>query len=322
MSHPESDGIAEMLEGGHRALLTGVQRWLELLNRRHADRSTIAARIAQRSVDHDLAHRRTVEAVTTPARPGLDGPAVDEATIRETIWNTSSPAEWERAELLEALTSEPSHGWDIDAAVDTQARILGDWKVDRAHHDLDSQVHPNVFDDRYLRAWAAMEATDTQLDLAEERAATLLAQAPAGADRSPAAFRTRLLDQLSDVVAADAHTAFSGARDQQDAGGARRIAQAPTDLAAASRFELADDELQDLHIQQQHDSHEVRVARAEQLAAEHFEPDVTESAMIHDLSFGTPASQAATTAQPARRPARAARTASRPNIRQRSGSGR
>lgn len=72
MSHPESDGIAEMLEGGHRAVLTGAQRWLELLNRRRADQAAIAQRIAQRSTDHDLAHRRSVDGVRTQLGAGHD----------------------------------------------------------------------------------------------------------------------------------------------------------------------------------------------------------------------------------------------------------
>lgn len=44
--------------------------------------------------------------------------------------------------------------------------------------------------------------------------------------------------------------------------------------------------------------------------------------MINDLSFGTPASEAATATKSARRPARSARSTNRDAIRQRSSAGR
>lgn len=89
------------------------------------------------------------------------------------------------------MTQYPSRDWDVASAVDTQAEMLGDWKVGRARHAAGSASRPDLFDDRCHRIWAVMEATDAQLDLAEERAAVALARAPAGADHSPATFRTR-----------------------------------------------------------------------------------------------------------------------------------
>lgn len=184
------------------------------------------------------------------------------------MWD-STPEQWERAQLMEALTQDPARSWDVDSAVDTQTRILGDWKADRARHATSAATRPEVFDDRYYRRWAAMEATDTQLDLAEERAAAALAQTPPGADRSPAAFRAALLNELGQIVTKDARTAFHSGREHNERAAARRIAQAPTGLAAADRLEHAQDDVTALHMQQLHDSHEVRVARAEQLAEAH-----------------------------------------------------
>lgn len=322
MTHPESDGIAEILEGGHRAMLTGVQRWLELLGRRSADRAAMAQRIAERSVQHDLVHRRAIEGVRTQVDAGSG--MVDEQAIRDGVWD-SSPQEWERAQLLEALTQNPASGWDVKDAVETQARILGNWKIDRARHHAFG-ARPEPFDDRYYRAWAAMEATDAQLDLAEERAAAARAQAPIGADRSPAAFRSALLSELAHVVTEDAGAAFYTARDGRDSAAARRIAQAPTDLTAADRLEEAGDDVAELRtrsLHDSHDSHDFRAARAELLAEENFEPDVTEAAIINDLAFGTPAAEAATATKSARRPARSAgAAANRGTTRQRSSAGR
>jgi len=318
MTHPESDGITEILEGGHRAMLTGVQRWLELLGRRSADRAAMAQRIAERSVQHDLVHRRAIEGVRTQVDAGSG--MVDEQSIRDGVWD-SSPHEWERAQLIEALTQDPASGWDVEGAVETQARILGDWKVDRARHHA-SGARPEPSDDRYYRAWAAMEATDAQLDLAEERAAAALAQAPIGVDRSPATFRSAVLSELAEVVTEDAGAAFDHARDGRDSAAARRIAQAPTDLTAADRLEGAGDDVADLRTRQLYDSHDFRAARAELLAEENFEPDVTEAAIINDLAFGTPAAEAATATKSARRPARSAGATNRGTTRQRSSAGR
>ncbi len=319
MTHPESDGIAEILEGGHRAMLTGVQRWLELLGRRSADRAAIAQRIAERSVQHDLVHRRAIEGVRTQVDAGSG--VLDEQAIRDGVWDSSTPHEWERTQLMEALTQDPASGWDVEGAVETQARILGDWKVDRArHHAPGARTEP--FDDRYYRAWAAMEATDAQLELAEERAAAAFAQAPIGADRNPAAFRSALLSELAHVVTEDAGAAFHNARDGRDSATASRIAQAPTDLTAADRLEESGDDVDELCTRQLYDSHEFRAARAEHLAEEHFEPDVNEAAIINDLAFGTPAAEAATATTSARRPARSAAAANRGTTRQRSSAGR
>lgn len=295
MTHPESDGITEMLEGGPRTVLTGVQRWLEMLNRRRTDQAMITQRIAARAVQHNLAHQDALHGVATALYRAAPA-AVDEQAIRVGVWTSSSPDEWIRAQLIEALTQTPDEPWDIDTTVDTQADILGNWKVDRARYHLAAEQPDAAFDEQYYRTWMAMEATDAQLDEAQERAAAALERSPGRAGRSPLAFRAAVLEQLRDVVTDDARTAFYATRTQQETAAARRIQNNTATTVAADTVAEVDQDVQALKTRHEHDSHEFQVGRAEQLERQRYDRDVVESAMINDLSFGIPASEAATVA--------------------------
>lgn len=88
MAHPDSDGAAEMLEGGHRALSTAALRLAEL----YAQRMQIYARLREQqarvAADTDRRHTTIAAAAAQMLRTGngrFEEPPRDQSTDRDTV---------------------------------------------------------------------------------------------------------------------------------------------------------------------------------------------------------------------------------------------
>lgn len=329
MTHPDSDGIAEMFEGAHRAALTGAQRWLETVNRRRQDQAQIAQRLAEKMTQADLAHQQIIAGYQQRAagrgdQPAgsinLDGRDVDE--IRNDGLRLATPEQQQRA-MFQELQESQSVGLERDlvAAADRQADILGQWTLDRAQLARTTSVPDATLDEAYWRRWAMMEATDQQLAAAHEQAIREVSARHTNPNTEVGyrEYLDRRLAHLQVDVVDTARTAHQQALAQQKASAeAARILAAPLEAGPTT----GQAEVAALQTRSRHDSHEFRVARAEMLGSRDYEPDVAQAAMINDLTFGAAAPEATTAPVPAKRPTKVARTANRGTIRERSGTGR
>lgn len=248
MSHPESDGVAEMLEGGIRAVSTGALRTVEMLQRRqqwaarhHAqqlDHSTRQVRQQQRALAtvDDLAHTGT----QTRRRPAAEAaravsPALPAAPTATQLFSHFAP------EVAEAAMNDLVVHDDLPAYLQAHRRATEE--AARAGRTSDpAELH--------------RRAVELFTDVHHETVA-------AHHDRA----ETRELDKLRQHVAADDLTDALGGQDPT--GGATELGQ--SDPAEG------------------HDTGAARERRADSVRAQGYDADITASALLHDLSFGTPA---------------------------------
>jgi hypothetical protein len=256
MSHPESDGVAEMLEGGIRAVSTGALRTVEMLQRRqqwvarhHAgqlDHSTRQVRQQQGALAtiDDLAQTGT----QTRRRPAAGAAsAVSPASAAPTASQLFSHFAPEVAEA--AMNDLVVHG-DLPAYL--QAHRHATEEAARTGRTSDpAELH--------------RRAVELFTDVHHETVA-------AHHDRA----ETRELDKLRQHLAAD---------DLADALGGQDSAGGVTELG---QFDPAEG----------HDTGAARERRAGSVRAQGYDADITASALLHDLSFGTPAVAAVDSTSP------------------------
>lgn len=267
MSHPESDGAAEMLEGGIRAMSTGALRMVETMQRRqqwaahhhaeqlhHSTRQVRQQHRALAAVD-DLAHtgtqaRRRTAAVTDGALPPTAAPP----TARQ-LFPHFAP------EVAEAAVHDLVVHGDLPAYL--QAHRHATEEAVRAARTPDpAELHRRAVE---LFTDAHHEADAAHHDRAE----------------------TRELDKLRQHLATDDVAAALDAHNT--AGDATDVGQFDPAVAAAEG----------------HDTAAARERRATAVRGQGYDADTTASALLHDLSFGLPAATATGAPQSATGPSRA-----------------
>jgi len=287
MAHPDSDGAAEMLEGGHRAIATAALRLAEL----YAGRMQIHARLREQHAraggDSDQQHATIAAAAgqmllrntgadqlrSVPNGPDGEGEKVRAEAVRDVPLEEFTHAHQQAAQEL-AGTGTGVAAADEDAVIRRQFEILESEAFVRA-----------VIDDK--EQWEARRIA-----------------------ANPAAHRSEELAAAETWLARTAPADFDLYRATQvgkDTGGAETAQEnlvnlvnesTPTEQRAAAAAP-----------QPGYDTAPARSTRADTLDHSGLERDIIESAMITDLGFGTPAADAVTAATTtARRPATTARS--------------
>lgn len=306
MTHPDSDGINEMVEGAHRAVGTGLSRWTEMLAWRGRDRAYDHADAANRDVEQALAERDLAAAgvdrwVSIPDpdddrnMPVYEGPVAGAAgalragrytgydengnavTVTVPPGAASAPGGVGAEELvdyparagLHARTHAELDGREFFDDTDVDSAVTA-WAASR-----DAEAGQPAPDSPHWRQWALLEATDEQI----EKAHAAVSDRPEEA-RLAAAYH-HLQDQVETAAAADA--TWRAAADQRAAKQADRVR-----LTGSAQKVAAG------------------AGRRDRVLAHGFSKDLTESLLLHDLTFGAPVA-AARSAKPARRPAPATR---------------
>lgn len=266
MSSVDSDGAAEMLEGGIRAASTGALRMVETMQRRQQ----WAARHQASQLRHDTRRveqqQRALTAVDGVVRGG------PRTGIRATP--TTVAAHDPQAALPAAPTARhlfPHFAPDVAEAA------MNDLLV---HGDLPAYLHA------YRAASEEAGQTGRAPDAAElhRRAVELFTDThheTAAAHHEQA--QAQGLDQLRQLLSADDSLAVTTDVAETDDSGSDLE---PIDLATADGYDTA----------------AARERRADAVRAQGYDADTTASALLHDLSFGVPASAATGPAQPATGP--------------------
>ena len=286
MAHPDSDGAAEMLEGGHRAMATAAMRLAEL----YAGRMQIHARLreqqARAASDTDQRHADIAAAATqtlnTTARrtpPNFTGQDTDSDQARAKAIRDVTPDEFTQAHL-QATQELAGTGTGVPA-VDDETVIRRQFEI------LESEAFVRaVLDDR--EQWEARQIAATPTpDRAINRGDELAAAEVWLARTAPADVATYRATQVGQD-ASSAETAQETV--------VNRYESTPTDQRAAAAT-----------AQPGYDSAAARSTRAAALDRGGFDQDIIESAMITDLGFGTPAAESVTPAATKRLAATTAR---------------
>ncbi len=289
MAHPDSDGAAEMLEGGHRAIATAALRLAEL----YAGRMQIHARLREQQAraggDSDQQHATIAAAAgqmllrntgddqlrSVPNGPDGEGEKVRAEAVRDVPLEEFTHAHQQAVQEL-AGTGTGVAAADEDAVIRRQFEILESEAFVRA-----------VIDDK--EQWEARRITASAPNPAAHRSEELAAAETWLARTAPADF--------------DLYRATQVDRDTSRAEVAQenlvnRYESTPTEQRAVTAAPKPG-----------YDTAPARSTRADTLDRSGLDRDIIESAMITDLGFGTPAADAVTAATTtARRPATTARS--------------
>jgi len=291
MAHPDSDGAAEMLEGGHRAIATAALRLAEL----YAGRMQIHARLREQQAraggDSDQQHATIAAAAhqmlqnigdnqmrSIPNGPDGEGEkvraeAIRAEAIRDVPLEEFTHAHQQAAQEL-AGTGTGVAAADEDAVIRRQFEILESEAFVRA-----------VIDDK--EQWEARRIAATTPARTPHRGEELAAAETWLARTAPADFDLYRATQVGNDTAI---------ADQAQENLVNRYESTPTDRSAAIS-----------PAKPSYDSAAARAARADTLDRSGFDQDIIESAMITDLGFGTAAAEAVIPAATKRRPAQPAR---------------
>jgi len=285
MAHPESDGAAEMLEGGHRAMATAAMRLAELYAGRmqiHARLRERQARAAsatdQRHADIAAAATQTLNTAARRTPPNFTGQGTDSdqaraEAIRDVPLDEFTQAHQQAVQEL-AGTGTGVAAADEDAVIRRQFEILESEAFVRA-----------VLDDQ--EQWEARRIAASTPDRTAHRSDELAAAEVWLARTAPADFATYRATQVGQDTSS-AETAQENL--------VNRYESTPTDQRAAAST-----------AQPGYDSAAARSTRATALDRGGFDQDIIESAMITDLGFGTPAADSVTPAATKRQPAKTSR---------------
>ena len=292
MAHPDSDGAAEMLEGGHRAIATAALRLAEL----YAGRMQIHARLREQQAraggGSDRQHATIAAAAgqvllrntgddqlrSVPNGPGgavekVRAEAIRAEAVRDVPLEEFTHAHQQAAQEL-AGTGTGVAAADEDAVIRRQFEILESEAFVRA-----------VIDDK--EQWEARRITATTPARTPHRSEELAAAETWLARTAPADFDLYRATQVGNDTAI---------ADQAQENLVNRYESTPTDRSAAIS-----------PAKPSYDSAAARAARADTLDRSGFDQDIIESAMITDLGFGTAAAEAVIPAATKRRPAQPAR---------------
>jgi len=289
MAHPDSDGAAEMLEGGHRAIATAALRLAEL----YAGRMQIHARLREQQAraggDSDQQHATIAAAAgqmllrntgddqlrSVPNGPDGEGEKVRAEAIRDVPLEEFTHAHQQAAQEL-AGTGTGVAAADEDAVIRRQFEILESEAFVRA-----------VIDDK--EQWEARRITASAPNPAAHRSEELAAAETWLARTAPADF------DLYRATQVDKDTSRAEVAQENLV---NRYESTPTEQRAVTAAPKPG-----------YDTAPARSTRADTLDRSGLERDIIESAMITDLGFGTPATDAVTAATTtARRPATTARS--------------
>ena len=286
MAHPDSDGAAEMLEGGHRALSTAAMRLAEL----YAQRVHIQARLREQRARSaaELDHRHTA-LVTAAAQtlhtaagqspPGLLTGSTDREQTRTAAIRDVTPEEFSHAR---AQAEQEQNGIgsgiaapDEDAVTRRQFEILESEAFIRA-----------VLDDR--EEWEARQIATSPPGRGAQRSDELAAAEVWLAQTAPAEFAVYQATQVGPGRDKDhVETAQENLVNRYESSPTPQ--QRPAPRAPG------------------HDSAAARETRAAQLDRGGLDQDIIHSVMITDLGFGTAAAESVATAAAQRQPAGKAR---------------
>ena len=274
MAHPDSDGAAEMLEGGHRAMATAAMRLAEL----YAQRMQIHARLREQQArtdshtDQRHATIATVAAQTlnTAARrtpPSFTGQGTDSDQARAKAIRDVPLGEFTQAHQ-QAVQELAGTGTGV-AAADEDAVIRRQFEV------LESEAFVRAVVD-HQEQWEARRIAASTPARTAHRSGELAAAEVWLARTAPADFATYRATQVGQDTSS-AETAQENL--------VNRYESTPTDQRAAAGT-----------AQPGYDSAAARSTRAAALDRGGFDQDIIESAMITDLGFGTPAAESVTPA--------------------------
>ncbi len=286
MAHPDSDGAAEMLEGGHRAMATAALRLAEL----YAGRMQIHARLreqhARAAAESDQRHTSIAATAhqmlqntgdnqmrSIPNGPGGEGEKARAEAIRDVPLEEFTHAHQQAAQEL-AGTGTGVPAVDDETVIRRQFEILESEAFVRA-----------VIDDK--EQWEARRIAATTPARTPHRGEELAAAETWLARTAPADFDLYRATQVGNDTAI---------ADQAQENLVNRYESTPTDRSAAIS-----------PAKPSYDSAAARAARADTLDRSGFDQDIIESAMITDLGFGTAAAEAVIPAATKRRPAQPAR---------------
>jgi hypothetical protein len=300
MAHPDSDGIGEMLEGGSRTASTAALRAVEMVQRRRQWTAQHLTRDVQAGIRDTVNRRRALTNLADLTDAGY------QQWIAEQQTHLRGPVE--ARQLFPHLDT---------AAADTAFEALvdnGD-HVDyvRAYRDvLDEAGHSTRHEEPAdLHRRAGELFTDAQRDDAAsvwERVASAEAQELAKLRQQLAIFgddtgltadlRAASLDLV--CLLTDPPDPFAAARGAETTFGL--VAEVKTHAdARLNRPKERGDHTNGEEItaaEHLHDAALARDQRADRLLQEGFDTETTQAALIHDLSFGTPASSAPTSRKP------------------------
>ncbi len=273
MAHPDSDGAAEMLEGGHRAMATAALRLAELYAQRMQIHARLREQQARAAADTDQRHAAIAAAAQTlntggdRSAPTTRNHAPDRETARVEAIREVTPDEFSQARVQAeqelAGTGTGVAGIDDEAVTRRQFEILESEAFVRA-----------VLDDR--EQWEAREIAGGAPDRAINRGGELAAAEVWLTRTAPAEFTEyRTIQVGNDTTMAD----------QTQENLVNRYESTPAGSRAATS-----------PAQPGYDSGPARSARADTLDRAGLDKDIIESAMITDLGFGTPAAESVTSA--------------------------
>jgi hypothetical protein len=291
MSHPDSDGIGEMLEGGGRATSTGALQMVEMAQRRRqwaAHHLTREAHAATRDTDTQrqaladvatLTDTRYREWIATQ-RTNIHGPDPVDARLLF--------SHLERASAENAFT-DLVDGGDHLAYLRAYREVL-DHAARSPQRAEPGELHrraAELFDDTQREQSAAGWA-QTASDEAQELAGLRKLLALQGDDGLVDELQAASLDLIhlfpdpADPIAtpSDGEAAI-GRIDELHTRAAARVDESN----GHSNGGRSDDATAEL----QHDSAQAREQRAARLMRQGFDSETTQAALIHDLSFGTAA---------------------------------
>jgi len=285
MAHPDSDGAAEMLEGGHRAIATAAMRLAELYAQRmqiHArlreQRARAASATDQRHADIAAAATQTLNTAARRTPPSFTGQGTDSDQARTEVIRDVPLDEFTQAHQ-QAVQELAGTGTGV-AAADEDAVIRRQFEI------LESEAFVRaVVDDQ--EQWEARRIAASTPDRTAHRSDELAAAEVWLAHTAPADFATYRATQVGQDTSS-AETAQENL--------VNRYESTPTDQRAATST-----------AQPGYDSAAARSTRAAALDRGGFDQDIIESAMITDLGFGTPAAESVTPTATKRRPAAQAR---------------
>jgi hypothetical protein len=286
MAHPDSDGAAEMLEGGHRALSTAAMRLAELYAQRVHIQARLREQQARSAAELDQRHTTlvTTAAQTLNTAAGQSPPepltgSTDREQTRAAAIRDVTPEEFTharaQAEQERNGTGSGVAAADEDAVTRRQFEILESEAFIRA-----------VLDDR--EQWEARQIATTPPGRGPHRSGELDAAEVWLAQTAPAEFAVYQATQVGPGRDSDhAETAQENLVNRYESSSTPQ--QRPTPTAPG------------------HDSAAARETRAAQLDRGGLDQDIIQGVMITDLGFGTAAAESVAATAAKRRPAAKAR---------------
>ena len=304
MAHPDSDGAAEMLEGGHRAVATAAMRLAELYAQRmqiHArlreQRARAASATDQRHADIAAAATQTLNTAARRTPPSFTGQGTDSEQARAEAIRNVTPDEFSQARV-QAAQELAGTGTGGDAA-DEQAVTRRQFEI------LESEAFVRaVLDDR--EQWEARQIAATPHDRAVEEAREQLITMKT--PQLVGDWTSTDLNNATAWMASTSHVDWSAYHLTQQEGNDHNAAQIARENVV-NRYRSANSGQRETTVTAEpgYDSVAARSRRADTLERTGLDRDIIESAMITDLGFGTPAAESVTPAATKRRPAAQAR---------------